>query len=66
MPRSDLTADSAALPLDAPVLNTVGVAPDAASTADLMHAIAQLARRRLAARRVRTQAAAREGKVRRV
>jgi hypothetical protein len=40
MPRSNLTADSAALPLDEQLLNTVGVAPDAASAADLLHAIA--------------------------
>ena len=66
MPRSDLSADSAALPLDEQLLNTVGVAPEAASAADLLHAIAQLARRRLAARWVRTQAAEREAKARRV
>jgi starch phosphorylase len=66
MPGTSLTADSAALPLDEQLLNTVGIAPEAASTADLMHAVAQLARRRLAARWVRTQAAEREAKLRRV
>ena len=44
----------------------MGVAPETASAADLMHAVAQLARRRLAARWVRTQAAEREAKARRV
>ena len=66
MTRSDLTADSAALPLDEQLLNSVGVAPDAASASDLMYGIAQLARRQLAARWVRTQGAEREAKVRRV
>ena len=66
MQGPSLTADSAALPLDEQLLNSVGVAPAAASAADLMHAIAQLARRQLAARWVRTQAAEREARVRRV
>ena len=66
MSATALTPDSAALPLDEQLLNTVGVAPETASAADLMHAVAQLARRRLAARWVRTQAAEREAKARRV
>ncbi|HEX7383170.1 MAG TPA: glycogen/starch/alpha-glucan phosphorylase [Burkholderiaceae bacterium] len=59
-------APSAAMPLDDQLLNTVGVAPAAASAADLMHAVAQMARRRLAARWVRTQAAEHDARARRI
>ena len=59
-------AQSAAMPLDDQLLNTVGVAPAAASAADLMHAVAQMARRRLAARWVRTQAAEHDARARRI
>ena len=52
--------------LDHELLTTVGVAPEDASAADLMRAVAQRPRHRLAARWVRTQAAERAAKVRRV
>jgi len=64
--RAALAPDSGSMPLDEQLLNSVGVAPDAASDSDLMHAVAQLARRRLAARWVRTQGAEHEAKARRI
>jgi starch phosphorylase len=64
--RATLDADSGSMQLDEQLLNTVGVAPDAASASDLMHAVAQLARRRLAARWVRTQGAEHEARARRI
>ena len=61
-----IAPDSASMPLDEQLLNSVGVAPDSASASDLMHAVAQLARRRRAARWVRPQGAEHEAKARRV
>jgi starch phosphorylase len=52
--------------LDHALLTTVGVAPDEASPADLMLAVAQAPRQQLAERWVATQAAERSAKVRRV
>ncbi len=48
------------------LLKTVGVAPADATRTDLMHAVAQVAREQLSQRWVRTQAAEREAKARRV
>ena len=52
--------------LDHHLLSTVGVAPDEASAADLMRALAQEAREHLAERWVQTQAEERADKARRV
>ena len=52
--------------LDTLLLSEVGVAPGEASAADLMHATARLARRRLSQRWVQTQAAERADKARRI
>ena len=58
--------DAAAAALDHELLATVGIAPDEATPADLMRALAQTPRQQLAKRWVDTQAAERAGRVRRV
>jgi len=58
--------DAAAAALDHELLATVGIAPDEATPADLMRALAQTPRQQLAKRWVDTQAAERAARVRRV
>ena len=58
--------DAALARLDRELLITVGIAPDEAGPADLMHAVAQAPRGQLAERWVETQAAQRTDGARRV
>ncbi|MDE2613420.1 MAG: glycogen/starch/alpha-glucan phosphorylase [Burkholderiales bacterium] len=59
-------AEPAALAVDRHLLGTVGTAPSAATPTDMMHAIAQLARERLARRWVAGDSADRAAKARRI
>ncbi len=61
-----MTSSSITQHVDDHLLKTVGVAPEDASAPDLMRAVAQVARERLSERWVRTQAAERDAKARRV
>jgi starch phosphorylase len=65
-PNPHSNGDAALAGLDRELLTNVGVAPDEASPADLMFAVAQAPRQRLAERWVETQAAERTAGVRRV
>ena len=59
-------AEPAALAVDRHLLGTIGTAPAAATPTDMMHAIAQLAREKLAQRWVAADAADRAAKARRI
>ena len=61
-----MTKDTVSDRVDQHLVQTVGVAPQSASASDLMQAVARLARERLSERWVRTQAAQRAARVRRV
>ena len=66
MAVTDSIKTSLAGDIDDHLLKTIGVAPEQAATIDLMLACAQVAREQLSQRWVRTQAAERTGKARRV
>ncbi len=66
MPIATLSADSPAAQVDHHLLATVGVAPGTASHADMMHAVAQVAREELSRRWVAGDAADRNSRARRV
>ena len=63
---SDLSAGRTAQAIDDELLHTIGVEPARASNAQLMQAVAQVARAQLSERWVRTQTQERQAKARRV
>ena len=58
--------DDPVAPIDAHLLQTIGVSPNAATTSDMMQAVAQVARQELSRRWVETQRLDRQHKARRV
>ena len=66
MPSTRLSTSDVVSGVEDQLLSTVGVAPPAATTTDLMQAVSQVARRQLSQRWVATQAEQRAAKARRV